>query len=272
MVCLQRRLQRRALTLARLMIRGRALHPLLSRGVDEGSEVSQLPSPEHKKDKTLRHSWSRRAIELVHANRKARGTDLTTLVTVLMRETGNPRHACWRFIHKQGIPAQRSYKRWSESQRQHLLHLIELHPPGEVARILGRSLSSVRSMLKRSGASAEMGKDWFTKYTLAEALHVNPGKVQQWIERGWLKARTMEAGKAKRLIIEADDFCRFCKEHGNEIVGHRLHRERLDFVQNFVFPPAHAQLLPVRTAYGPRPGKEGRDPKSAGNGKTSHED
>jgi hypothetical protein len=31
-------------------------------------------------------------------------------------------------------------------------------------------------------------------------------------------------------------------------VGNRLNIERLDFVQTFVFPPNHAELLPVRSA------------------------
>jgi hypothetical protein len=38
----------------------------------------------------------------------------------------------------------------------------------------------------------------FTKYTLAVALHVRPDKIQDWIARGWLKAREVEIGQGNR--------------------------------------------------------------------------
>ena len=147
-----------------------------------------------------------------------------------------------------GAAARRPYHRWTASERERLLRLVELHPVGEVARMVRLSENAVRAMLKRLGASASMGKDWFTKYTLAQALRVRPEKVQQWIDRGWLKTSTIETRGARRVIIQADDFCRFCKEHRNEVIGHRLNVERLDFVLNFVFPPSHTELLPVRAS------------------------
>jgi hypothetical protein len=101
-------------------------------------------------------------------------------------------------------------------------------------------------MLQRLGANAKMGQDWFTKYTLAEALHVRAEDVQRWIDRGWLKTRTVQTGRLTREIIEADDFCKFCKEHRSDILGRRLNSDRLSFVQTFVFPPSHMELLPVR--------------------------
>jgi hypothetical protein len=101
-------------------------------------------------------------------------------------------------------------------------------------------------MLYRLGASARMGQDWFTKYTLAEALHIRAEEVQRWILRGWLKCRVVQTGKLQREIIDADDFSEFCKQHSKEVVGRRLNIDRLNFVKDFVFPPSHAELLPVR--------------------------
>jgi hypothetical protein len=101
-------------------------------------------------------------------------------------------------------------------------------------------------MLYRLGASARMGQDWFTKYTLADALHIRGEEVQRWISLGWLKCRLVQTGKLKREIIDADDFSEFCKTHSREIVGRRLNIDRLNFVRDFVFPPSHAVLLPVR--------------------------
>ena len=49
-------------------------------------------------------------------------------------------------------------------------------------------------------------------------------------------------------IVDAADFCEFCKHHRAEIVGRRLNSDRLSFVQTFVFPPSHMERLPVREA------------------------
>jgi hypothetical protein len=103
-------------------------------------------------------------------------------------------------------------------------------------------------MLHRLGANARMGKDWFTKHALAEALHVRADEVQKWIDRGWLKCRIVPDNGLRRELIEAEDFCEFCKQHDREIVGNRLNTDRLNFVQTFVFPSSHADLLPVRNA------------------------
>jgi hypothetical protein len=93
-----------------------------------------------------------------------------------------------------------------------------------------------------------MGQDWFTKHSLAEALHIRADEVQKWIDRGWLKCRSVATDGLKRQLIDADDFCEFCKQHRQEIVGNRLNIDRLNFVQTFVFPPSHTELLPVRNA------------------------
>ena len=126
--------------------------------------------------------------------------------------------------------------------------MISSHSLDEVTRLMRRSPTSVRSMLHRLGASASMGQDWFTKHSLAKALHIRPEEVQKWIDRGWLKCRTVENEGLKRQLIDAEDFCEFCKHRQRQIVGNRLNLDRLDFVQTFVFPPSHAELLPVRSA------------------------
>jgi hypothetical protein len=91
-----------------------------------------------------------------------------------------------------------------------------------------------------------MGKDSFTKYTLASALHVGTQQIERWIDRGWLKARELKCGQTTRIVIDAEDFCDFCRKHTRDVVGNRLQKERLDFVYHFAFPASHAELLPVR--------------------------
>ncbi|HEY6181096.1 MAG TPA: hypothetical protein VIW67_02560 [Terriglobales bacterium] len=175
-------------------------------------------------------------------------SEMKLLVTKLVEVSGNPRRACWRFVRNAGITSKRSYRQWTKAEQQRLLDLMALHSLAEVTVLLRRSATSIRAMLHRLGASARMGEDWFTKHTLAEALHVRSEEVQKWIDRGWLKCRIVPTSGLKREIIDADDFCRFCKQHRSEIVGRRLNLERLSFVQTFVFPPSHMELLAVREA------------------------
>ena len=202
--------------------------------------------------------WSGAAREVARAYLNARRhsvdsrqgipTDLKSLIEKLVELSGNPRDACWRFVRQFGIREKQSYREWTDKEQQKLLDGIVSHPLHEMTLLLRRSPASIRSMLRRLGANARMGQDWFTKYTLAEALHVRAEQVQKWIERGWLKCRIVQTGRLKKEIIDAADFCEFCKRYRTEIVGRRLNPERLSFVQTFVFPPSHMELLTVREA------------------------
>lgn len=173
---------------------------------------------------------------------------LKALITGIAAVSGNPRDACWRFAQQAGVISKRKYRQWTKAEQQKLLDLIASHSLEEVTVLLRRSPTSVRAMLHRLGASARMGQDWFTKHTLAEALHVRAEEVQKWIDRGLLRSRVVETNGFQRQIIDAEAFCDFCKRNRGEIVGRRLNTDRLSFVQTFVFPPSHMELLPVREA------------------------
>jgi hypothetical protein len=218
--------------------------------------------------------WPKEARELVRIHLNAQRApareqgpddDAGELVTRLVDVSGNPRDACWRFARQLGVSGKRSYREWPERAQQRLLELISIQPLPEVAIVMRRSPSSIRSMLYRLGASARMGQDWFTKYTLAEALHIRAEEVQRWTSLGWLKCRIVQAGRLQREIIDADDFAAFCKAHSREVVGRRLNLDRLNFVKDFVFPSSHAELLPVRESKKERAAYEeqmGRSPQS----------
>ena len=202
--------------------------------------------------------WSIEARNLVRANLNVVGKELSALITKLVEQSGNPRWACRRFARRMGVRGKRAQRPWTTAEQQRLLKLLDLNPIPEIARLMRRSQSSIWHMLYRLGANAKMGKDSFTKYTLAVALHVRPEKIQEWISRGWLKAQKIQAGSGVREIITGEDFCQFCKEHTRDVVGNRLHKERLDFVYHFAFPPSHAELLPVRESKRERAAFEAR--------------
>jgi|SRR5579872_364704 len=172
--------------------------------------------------------------------------ELRLLTTKLVTLTGNSREACRRFARQLGVRAKQPYRPWTKTDQQKLLDLIILNPPNEVARIMRRTPRAIRAMLHRLGANAQMGRDWFTKYVLAEVLHIGVNEVKRWIDRGWLKVRIVETGELKKEVIDADDFAAFCKQYRTAIIGRRLSADRLEFVQKFVFPPSHVELLPVR--------------------------
>src|SRR5260370_16747272 len=131
------------------------------------------------------------------SSRQGIPTDLKSLIARLVELSGNPRDACWRFARQFGIREKQSYREWTNKEQQKLLDLIVSHPLHEVTLLLRRSPASVRSMLRRLGANARMGQDWFTRYTLAEALHVRAEQVQKWIDRGWLKCRIFETAETQ---------------------------------------------------------------------------
>ena len=190
--------------------------------------------------------WSKEARDLVREDIRSGGKDLSKLLTQLVAISGNPRWACRRFARRMGLKSRRNQRGWNVQEQQRLLKLLDLHPVKEIARLMHRSESSIWHMLQRLGANAQMGKDSFTKHTLAKLLHVRPDKIQEWIARGWLKARSIEISQGVRVVIDAAEFCDFCRKHARDVVGNRLSQERLDFVYYFVFPPSHAELLPVR--------------------------
>jgi hypothetical protein len=200
--------------------------------------------------------WSKEATELAReykerTNRSQEHDEIgrREFVTALAEISGNPRDACLRFLRELGVNQKRVYREWTKPEQQRLLDLISSLPVEEVAKNLRRPAGSVRSMLHRLGMGSKTGREWFTKFSLSRALHTRPDEIQKWIDRGWLKSRSVITAGTKASIIDPDDFCQFVKQHGHAVVNRRLTHETLWFVQNYVFPPSHADLLSVRGTY-----------------------
>ena len=200
--------------------------------------------------------WSKEARDLVREYKELTPRNLAPsqleqrlLVGRLAEVSGNPRDACLRFLRQSGVTHKRAYREWTKREQQRLADLVTTMAMDEAAKALGRPLGSVRSMLHRLGVGATRGRDWFTKFSLSRALHTRPEEIQRWIDRGWLKARAIESSGIKTTVIYSDDFCDFVKQHGREAVSRRFNHDALWFVQNYVFPPSHAELLDVRGTY-----------------------
>jgi hypothetical protein len=211
-----------------------------------------------KQARDLAREYKRRIIAGQNLDQADRGV----LVARLVEISGNPREACLRFLRHSGIEQKRPYREWTKPEQQRLLDLIITMPADEAAKILRRAPGSVRSMLHRLGIGARTGREWFTKYSLSRALHTRPDEIQKWIDRGWLKSRSLTSAGTQARIIYADDFCQFVREHGHAAVSRRLTYDALWFVQNYVFPPSHAELLSVRGTYKKHDAREEEQPSA----------
>jgi hypothetical protein len=212
-----------------------------------------------KPARDLAREYKRRLIAGQHLDQADRGVLIARLVEI----SGNPREACLRFLRHSGIEQKRPYRGWTKPEQRRLLDLITTMPVDEAAKILRRPPGSVRSMLHRLGIGARTGREWFTKYSLSRALHTRPEEIQKWIDCGWLKSRSLSSVGMQAKIIHADDFCQFVKEHGHAAVSRRLTYDALWFVQNYVFPPSHAELLSVRGTYTKRSAREEAEAQDA---------
>jgi hypothetical protein len=123
--------------------------------------------------KTLVRSY----VESVQDGRKGRSAaSLTNKILVL---TGNPRDACIRFLDRHGARQKRTYQFWTKPEQQRVIDLMENCPIAEIARMIQRTPCAIRCMLRRLGESPKRWREWFTVYSLSEALHVSADEVQK---------------------------------------------------------------------------------------------
>lgn len=192
------------------------------------------------------YRWSSAARDLIAAHLNARGPKLRQLVTQLVEITGHPRPACLRFARRMGIQAKGRYRKWPKPDQERLLEILDKHSVSYAAQKMKCSKASIYALLRRLNLSPSSRRDCFSVRSLAGLLHIRKEEINSWIKKEWLKATTIQVGKVSRTMIKPKDFCLFCEEYRDRVVGNRLNVERMDFVYNYVYPPDHNRLLGVR--------------------------
>jgi hypothetical protein len=195
--------------------------------------------------------WSPEALALVDQAKVLSGNKLEQLVVRLQRHSGRSSEECWRFVIRYGIKAGIDYRRWMDEEIDIVREELVKRSVEEVAKKLGRTAKSVRSMLQRNRLRVrDIRCDVFSVESLSRALHVRKAEIRLWIERGWLEATVHTKGRRTSYTITAEALAHLYKRHLPDLLRCGLRNQSLfeAYVQ-YVHSPKHTvgeQLLDVR--------------------------
>ena len=120
------------------------------------------------------HGWSPEALALAAQAKVLSGNKLEQLVVRLQRNTGRPSEQCWRFVIQYGLKGRVANRRWTDEEVEFVREEIVKRSVDEIAKKLGRTPQSVRSMLQRNRLGVrEIRCDLFSLESLARARFVS---------------------------------------------------------------------------------------------------
>jgi hypothetical protein len=195
--------------------------------------------------------WSPEALALAAQAKVLSGSKLEQLVARLQRHTGHPSERCWRFVIQYGLKGKVGHRRWTDDEIDFVREELVKRPLEQVARKLGRSPKSVRSMLQRNSLRVrEIRCDIFSVESLAKALKVGKSEIRFWIEQGWLEATINLQGKRPSYNIAPEALMHVYKHHLADLLKRGLPSQSLfEAYLQYVYSPKHTvgeQLLDVR--------------------------
>jgi hypothetical protein len=195
--------------------------------------------------------WSPEALALAAQAKVLSGNRLEQLVVRLQRHTGRPSEKCWRFVIQYGLKGRVANRRWTDEEVDFVREEIVKRSVDEIAKKLGRTPKSVRSMLQRNRLGVrEIRCDPFSLESLARALHIRKDEIRFWIQQGWLQASLCTQGKRKSYSIAPEALAHVYKHHLTDLLKRGIPNQSLfeAYVQ-YVHSPKHTvgeQLLDVR--------------------------
>jgi predicted site-specific integrase-resolvase len=198
------------------------------------------------------NAWSEEAKAMALQARVLSGDKLDQLVRRLQRHSGRSRESCWRFVLQTGLKTRDEHRRWTEDEIDTLREHVATHTVAETAKMLGRSVKSVRCALQRNDLKVrEIRCDLMSIDSIAKILRVRKMEIQSWIEKGWLEATIRTNGKRASYIITPETFRALYTRHLGDLISQkRIPNVALfEAFYNYCFVPKHTigtQLLTVR--------------------------
>jgi hypothetical protein len=204
----------------------------------------EVPRESSKPEQRRRKfTWPKEAFKLIRQKRHP-----TALCEELASLTGNDKNACWRFLNRNGIqrPGSKSRRSFPPDRVHKIIEYIGEHGVGAASERFGCKPKALYNLLDRHGHT-RLGKDCLSLRQFCANFRVKHRQAFEWMDRGLL-AVTREQSRTGRVrySIEFKDLRKFCEEHRNLLLTNRICEARLEFLQEFVFAPKHADLLPTR--------------------------
>lgn len=197
-------------------------------------------------------AWSDEARAIAAQARVLSGEKLDQLVRRLQRHSGRSREACWRFVLQTGLKIRDEHRRWTDAEIETLREHVATHTIAETAKMLGRSVKSIRCALERNDLKIrELRCDMMSINSLAKILHVRKTEILSWIEKGWLEASIQTHGRRTSYVITPESFRALYTRHLSELLDQKRipNMALFEAFYNYCFVPKHtigSQLLTVR--------------------------
>ena len=119
------------------------------------------------------------------------------------------------------------HRPWTQEEENRLRELIGKHPLGKISKIMHRSYPSICYHRNRLRLDATI-KDGYSRMQVRELLGVKTSRVQEWIEKGWLRV-------SQENRISDEDLVAFLKLRPHE---YSLRRVDEMWYKGMVFPGA----------------------------------
>lgn len=193
-----------------------------------------------------RRSWRRWPPEALEIVKKKKPP--AALCQELQYVSGNDTRACWYFLNKHGIPRPGSATRhrFDRVTCDKLIEYISHFGVQAAAQKFGYSSKSLYNLLYRQ-EHTRMGKGTMSLRQISMLLRMRFREVRGWVERGLLKARLHEfKSGAVSYLVDLRELRRFCKAHPELLLTPRSCPGRINFLEEFLFAPKHAEQPPSR--------------------------
>jgi hypothetical protein len=196
--------------------------------------------PEQQRRKFI---WPNEAFKLIRQKKHP-----AALCEELASLTGHDKSACWRFLKRNGIerPGSKSRRSFPPDRVDSIIEYIGGHGVERASDRFGCKPKALYNLLDRHGHT-RLGKDCLSLRQFCASFRVKHRQAFEWMDRGLL-AVTREQSRTGRVrySIEFKDVRKFCEEHRDLLLTNRTCEARLEFLEEFVFAPKHADLLPTR--------------------------